>query len=73
MWYTIQVSNHPGSGEQPPSLAAAEAWETVYDGPVESRAAAVSAVHDLTAWYRFARLFQGRNVGKLILTARGPA
>ena len=65
MTYTLQVSNHPGAGSRIPTTAAAASWETVYDGPVATAAEAREAVEKLSAFYRHARAFRGKGIGRL--------
>lgn len=62
MTYTLQVSNHGEAGSRLPSEDAAKSWQTVYDGPI---ATAREAVDKLAAFYRHARAFRGKAVGKL--------
>jgi hypothetical protein len=64
MTYTIQVSNHPGALARPISEAASRAWTIVYDGRIESDAAARKAAVELTGFYRFVRVFKhAREIG----------
>ena len=67
MHYTIAVSNHPRAVEEPPSEVAAASWQVLYDGPTYAEEAR-RAAQSLTSWYRFVRLFRGRNAGQLIGT-----
>jgi hypothetical protein len=62
---TIQVSNHRESGLRIPTKAGGDAWETLYDGPIESAKEARRAVEELSAWFRCARVFLERDLGKL--------
>ena len=63
--YTMQVSNHPEAGKRIPTEAAQASWQTVYDGPIATTTEARKAVDDLGDWYRHARAFKGKQVGKL--------
>ena len=65
MTYTIQVSNHPQAGKRIPSQAAADSWQTLYDGAIATPDEARKACDDLAAWYRHVRCFRGTTVGTL--------
>ena len=64
-YYTIQVSNHPGAGSRIPTADAAASWNTVYDGPLASSTEARKAVNTCADFYRHARAFRGKEVGKM--------
>lgn len=64
-WFTIQVSNHPQAGARIPTDEASRSWQTVYDGAIATDAEARKAIIDLSEWYRHARGFRGKSVGKI--------
>jgi hypothetical protein len=64
-YYTLQVTNHPEAFRRIPTEAASKSWETVYDGPIASASEARNAVDQLAAFYRCARVFKGKAIGKL--------
>ena len=63
--YTLQVSMHPDAGARIPTVAAAESWRTVYDGPIATPAEARAAVEKLAEFYTHARAFKGKELGKI--------
>ena len=64
-WYTLQVSNHREAGRRIATEAGAASWETQYDGQIATAAEARKAVDNLSNFYRHARAFRGKSVGKL--------
>lgn len=65
MTYTLQVSNHVEAGSRLPSDDATKSWQTVYDGPIATAREARETVDKLATFYRHARAFRGKAVGKL--------
>jgi len=63
-WYTLQVSNHPDAGARLTNAEAGASWQTVYDGLIASAKDARQAVDALGKYYRHARAFRGKNVGR---------
>ena len=64
-WYTLSVSNHPEAGRRIETEEDAKSWLIVYDGEIATPAEARQVVDKLSDWYRHARAFRGKNVGKL--------
>lgn len=67
-WYTLQVSNHPkanGASDVMETLEVGRSWRTVYDGEIESPGDARRAVVELCRWFKHARAFRGRDLGRL--------
>ena len=64
-WYVIEVSNHPQAGARISTQAASESWEQKYAGTIATAQEARHTVDELAKWYRHARAFRGRDIGRL--------
>ena len=63
-WYTFEVSNHPGAGARIVSDEAGRSWQRLHACDTTAKEAR-RVVDELSRWYKHARVFRGRGIGRL--------